>query len=90
MSRDAYREFLRKVRQDAGLQKELWDRFGDAVAGIPVERLAEFAAGKGYRFTVEEASGLLGDEELDGVSGGLVDPYQRAQPLKGNEPGTLK
>jgi hypothetical protein len=90
MSRDAYGEFLKKIQQDAGLQKELRARFGDPVAGIPIQKLAEFAAGKGYTFTVEEASGRLSDNQLDAVSGGAYDLHPRLGAVKGNEAGTLK
>jgi predicted ribosomally synthesized peptide with nif11-like leader len=70
MSEDSFQEFLTKIQQDAGLQKALHDRFGDPAAGIPIQDLAEFAAGKGYKFTVEEISGRLSDAQLDAVSGG--------------------
>ncbi len=78
MSEDSFQEFLKKIQQDAGLQKELRDRFGDPAAGIPVQELAEFAAGKGYKFTVEEISGRLSDRQLDAVSGGA---YQFAKVM---------
>ncbi|HQR44756.1 MAG TPA: Nif11-like leader peptide family natural product precursor [Thermoanaerobaculia bacterium] len=71
MSKEAFREFLRKIRQDAGLQKEIRARFGDAVSAVPVGELAQFAAGKGYTFTVEELSGELSDDQLGAVSGGV-------------------
>jgi predicted ribosomally synthesized peptide with nif11-like leader len=70
MSNDSFQEFLKRIQQDAGLQKELRDRFGDPAAGILVRELAEFAAGKGYKFTVEDVSGRLSDTQLDAVSGG--------------------
>ncbi len=80
MSKDAFQGFLTKLQQDAGLQKELHSRFGDSAAGIPIKELAEFAAGKGYKFTVEEASGRLSDKELDAVSGGAYEFYQKIVP----------
>jgi len=79
MSKDSFQEFLKKVQQDAILQKELRDRFGDPAAGIPVQELADFAAGKGYTFTVEEISGRLSDQQLDAVSGGAYEFYQNAK-----------
>ena len=78
MSKDSFQEFLKKVQQDAILQKELRDRFGDPAAGIPVQELADFAAGKGYKFTVEEISGRLSDQQLDAVSGGAHGFYKEA------------
>ncbi len=80
MSKDAFREFLTKLQKDAGLQKELRSRFGDPAAGIPTKEFAEFAAGKGYEFTVEEACGRLSDKDLDAVSGGAYDFYQKIVP----------
>jgi predicted ribosomally synthesized peptide with nif11-like leader len=90
MSRDSYQEFLKKLQQDASLQQELRARFGDSVAAIPTQMLAEFAAGKGYTFTVEEASGRLSDDQLEAVSGGTYDFHQRPGAIKSNDPGTLK
>ena len=71
MSSDSFEDFLKKLREDAGLQKELHTKFGESADRIPIEKLAEFAAGKGYKFTVEEASGRLSDDQLDTVSGGV-------------------
>jgi predicted ribosomally synthesized peptide with nif11-like leader len=75
MSRDSFEDFLKRLREDAGLQKELRTRFGEAAARIPMQQLAEFAAGKGYKFNVEELSGRLSDDQLDAVSGGAYEFY---------------
>jgi predicted ribosomally synthesized peptide with nif11-like leader len=80
MSEQSFQEFVKKLQQDAGLQKELRNRFGDPAAGIPIQQLAEFAAGKGYKFTVEELSGRLSDKQLDAVSGGAYEFYQKVFP----------
>lgn len=80
MSKDSFQEFLKTIQQDAILQKELRDRFGDPAAGIPVQKLAEFAAEKGYKFTVEEISGRLSDNQLDAVAGGAFDVSQKVFP----------
>ena len=76
MSEQSFQEFLKKLQQDTGLQNELRSRFGDPAAGIPIKELAQFASGKGYKFTVEELSGRLSDDQLDAVSGGA---YQFAR-----------
>ena len=65
----AMQDFLKKAQEDPTLQKELHAKFGDPKTGIPAKDLAAFAAGKGYRFSVEELEGELGDE-LGAVSGG--------------------
>lgn len=77
MSNDSFEEFLKRLQEDAGLQKELRAKFGDPAAGIPIQELAEFASGKGYTFTVEELSGRLNDQQLDAVSGGAYEFYQK-------------
>jgi hypothetical protein len=86
MSEQSFQEFVKKLQQDTGLQKELRNRFGDPAAGIPVQQLAEFAAGKGYKFAVEELSGRLSDAQLDGVSGGA---YVVHVDVKGQKQGKL-
>jgi predicted ribosomally synthesized peptide with nif11-like leader len=75
MSEDSFQEFLKRVQQDTGLQNELRSRFGDPAAGIPIQGLVEFAAGKGYKFTVKELSGRLSDDQLEAVSGGASELY---------------
>ncbi len=82
MSSDSLEDFLKKIREDAGLQKELRAKFGESVDRIPIEQLAEFAAGKGYQFTVEEPSGRLTDDQLDAVSGGAYEFYVAAKGRK--------
>jgi predicted ribosomally synthesized peptide with nif11-like leader len=80
MSKDAFEEFLKKVKEDTGLQKELRARFGDPAAGVPAGELAKFAAGKGYTFTVEDVSGRLNDEQLGAVSGGAYEAFGKVYP----------
>jgi len=84
MSTDSFREFVEKVRQDADLQEELRSRFGDSAAGISGNELAEFAAGKGYTFAVEDMQGELSDDQMGAVSGGLFDVFNmfnKATPM---------
>jgi predicted ribosomally synthesized peptide with nif11-like leader len=72
MSSESFKNFLAKVQQDEGLRKELRATSGEA--GMPVEALAAFAAGKGYEFKVEDVSSVLTDQQLDSVTGGLFNP----------------
>jgi hypothetical protein len=84
MSSDSFEDFLKTLREDAGLQKELRAKYGKPADKIPIERLAEFAAGRGYKFNVEELSGRLSDGQLDAVSGGALNAYLK---LKGQKQG---
>jgi predicted ribosomally synthesized peptide with nif11-like leader len=80
MSKEAFEEFLKKVKEDAALQKELRAKFGDPAAGVPAGELAKFAASKGYTFKVEELSGRLSDDQLGAVSGGAYDAFGKVFP----------
>jgi predicted ribosomally synthesized peptide with nif11-like leader len=75
MGTDSFKAFMKKTQEDGGLHEELRARFGDLSAGVPANELAEFAAGKGYTFTVEELQGELSNAELAGVSGGVEIEY---------------
>jgi len=66
----AVQDFLKKAHEDSALRKELHARFGEA--GIPAKDLAVFAAGRGYKFSVDELTGELSDENLGAVSGGSL------------------
>jgi predicted ribosomally synthesized peptide with nif11-like leader len=72
-------DFLKKAYEDPALQKELRAKLGDPAAGIPAQDLAAFAAGKGYKFSVDELKGDLSDDQLGSVSGGLSFKYR---PIK--------
>lgn len=82
MSSDSFEDFLKRLQEDAGLQKELRAKFGEGADKIPIRQLAEFAAGKGYRFTVEEPSSELSDGQLDAVSGGAYEFYVKVKGTK--------
>ena len=82
MSSDSFEDFLKTLREDAGLQKELHAKYGKPADRIPVQQLAEFAAGLGSEFTVEEVSGRLSDGQLDAVSGGYSKVDLEYKPPK--------
>lgn len=76
MSEQGITDFTTRLGEDEGLQQELRTAAGvgedDA---ITTGALIDFAASKGYEFTVDEvqAAGLsLSDAELEGVTGGAV------------------
>jgi predicted ribosomally synthesized peptide with nif11-like leader len=69
MSSESLKTFLARLQNDQGLRKELRAAGGDA--GMPVEAVIAFAAGKGYEFRIEDI-GELSDQQLDGVSGGTI------------------
>ncbi len=75
-----FQEFNLAVQKDPALQKEMRAKLGDLEAGVPADKLAEFAAAKGYKFTVEEMKGELSDEQLGAVSGGAYEFYQKLNP----------
>jgi len=69
MSSESFKTFLAKVQHDEGLRQEL--RAAGGEAGMPVEAVVAFAAGKGYEFKVEEVSSELSDRQLNSVAGGI-------------------
>ena len=70
MSKQSFEEFIAKLGEDSALRAEARTLASDE-GGVPLSALAEFAAGKGYRFSVEDVSSELSDEQLDTVAGGL-------------------
>ena len=85
MSGDSFQAFLTKLEQDLDLQAELRSRFKNPELGISGKELVEFAAGKGYKFSVQELQGELTGEQLDAVSGGVYDPFMKiTRPLNAN------
>jgi predicted ribosomally synthesized peptide with nif11-like leader len=63
---------MAQVQQDEGLRQEL--RAAGGKAGMPVDAVVAFAAGKGYQFKVEDVSTELTDANLDHVAGGGAQP----------------
>jgi len=74
MSNESFKTFLAKVQKDEGLRSEL--RAAGGEAGMPVEAVVAFAAGKGYDFKVEDVSSELSDTQLDSVAGGGLTSYK--------------
>jgi predicted ribosomally synthesized peptide with nif11-like leader len=70
MSSESFKSFIAKIQNDEGLKNEFRAAGGDA--GMPVEAMVAFAAGKGYDFKVEDVSGDLTDKQLDSVTGGAL------------------
>jgi predicted ribosomally synthesized peptide with nif11-like leader len=70
MSSESLKSFIAKIQSDEGLKNEFRAAGGDA--GMPVEAMVAFAAGKGYEFKVEDVSGDLTDKQLDSVTGGAL------------------
>jgi len=68
MSSDSFKKFQSQVQQDESLKQEFRAAAGDG--GMAVEKLVDFAAGKGYDFKVEDVSGELSDQQLESVAGG--------------------
>ncbi len=71
MSKQAFQEFMAKVAKDAELRREV-EALAKDPQGVPASQLAALAARKGYAFSVEDVSTELSEEELVGVSGGLL------------------
>ena len=69
MSNESFKKFMEKVQNDQALRQEL--RAAGGEAGMPVEAVIAFAAGKGYEFKVEEVSSELSDRQLNSVAGGI-------------------
>lgn len=74
MSKESFREFVTKLQKDQALQQEL-RKIGDPEKGIAADKVAAFAAGKGYKFGVEEISGELSEDQLGKVAGGATIDY---------------
>ena len=76
MSEQAIKEFTSKLASDEGLQKELRDAAGvGSDDALTTGALIDFAASKGYEFTVDEVRAAelsLSDAELEGVVGGAA------------------
>ena len=72
MTSESFKAFMAKVQKDESLKREL--RAAGGAAGMPVEAVAAFAAGKGYQFKVADVSNELSDKQLEAVAGGLFNP----------------
>src|SRR5512140_1364471 len=83
MSKESFREFVTKLQKDQALQQEL-RKLGDPEKGIAADKVASFAAGKGYKFGVEEISGELSEDQLDKAAGGAFDTF-----VKYESPGKI-
>lgn len=70
MNSGTFKEFMAKVKEDAGLRQEL--KAAGAEAGMPVEAVAALAARHGYRFSAEDVTSELSDRQLEAVAGGLA------------------
>ena len=81
MSAQTFQDFLNKLQQDSGLQRELQARFGDIEQGIPTQELLDFAATRGYQYAVSEAGGELSDQQLEAVAGGAGSYYKLTDQL---------
>lgn len=77
MTKQVFQEFMAKVAQDAGLRQEV-EALKKDEQGVPVSELTALAARKGYSFSVEDVSTELSEEELTGVSGGLLPAVNMA------------
>ncbi len=67
--------FIKKLKQDENLKKELHEELGDPAQGVSAEDFRKFAASKGYEFNVAEIKGELSDKQLDSVAGGTGTQY---------------
>ncbi len=76
-----FQEFIVAAQKDPALQKEMRAKLGNLEAGVPAAKLADFAAGKGYKFTVEEMKSELSDDQLGAVSGGAYDAFLKYSPM---------
>ena len=70
MSRQAFEDFMRKLAGDEALRGEAASLARED-GGVPLSSLADLAAARGYRFSVEDVSSELGDEQLDSVAAGV-------------------
>lgn len=82
MSKQSFQEFMAKVGRDAELRREVEGLAKDP-QGVPASELAALAARKGYKFSVEDVSTELSEEELAGVSGGLLPAVNIAHKMEG-------
>jgi len=73
LSSESFRKFLAQVQENDSLKQEF--RAAGGEAGMAVETMVAFAAGKGYDFKVEDVSSELSDQQLDSVAGGWGDPH---------------
>jgi predicted ribosomally synthesized peptide with nif11-like leader len=71
MTKQVFQEFMAKVAQDAELRREV-EALKKDEQGVPVSELTALAARRGYKFSVEDVSTELSEEELAGVAGGLL------------------
>lgn len=71
MSKQAYDDFMKQLQGDTALQREMKEQLKTLEEGVPASEVANFAAAKGYQFSVEDISGELDEEALNAVAGGL-------------------
>ena len=65
MSEEKLKAFLEKVKSEKSLQEKL------KAAKTP-EDVVSIAKEHGHKFTADKLTKTLGDEELEGVSGGII------------------
>ena len=70
MSKQSFEAFIAELGKDNALREEA-KALAEGDSGVSLSALARFAEGKGYRFSVEDVSSELSDEQLDAVAGGL-------------------
>lgn len=83
MSKQSLESFLQQISQDATFTAALKQEFGQPEGGIPLEKVAEFAARHGYTFSLQELEGELDEAQLDAVSGGAYDAFLKIDGIDG-------
>jgi hypothetical protein len=73
MNSRVFNDFMKIVAKDTAMREQL--RLAGSANGIELEKLAQFAASKGYPFKVEEVTTELSDGQLDKVTGGLATSF---------------
>ena len=92
MSTESFKTFLATVQHDATLRSEL--RVAGGEAGMSLEAVVAFAAGKGHAFSVEDIEDLssitseLTDDQLAAVAAG-GDPIPGVDVNLGKNPGGI-
>ena len=82
MSKQAFQDFMARVARDADLRREV-EALAQGAQGVPASQLVALAARKGYAFGVEDVGTELSEEELAGVSGGLLPAVNVAHKYEG-------
>lgn len=69
MSSEAFKEFASQLAANEDLQEALRSR-ADSAGRVSMAEVADLAAERGYRFSAEDISSELSEEQLDAVAGG--------------------